>query len=63
MAADFDTTMDLLDAAEQRQRDDAKRTVEANRTPAAPAAEQAAGARWLAGKLQATTSRWTTFKA
>ena len=50
---DIEKTLELLDAAEQRQRDEARRTAQATPEPVTPE-------RWLADRLQATASRWTT---
>jgi hypothetical protein len=58
MTDHFQKTLELLDSAEQRQRDEARRTAQANHEP-----EQQDAARWLADRLQANASRWLTLEA
>jgi hypothetical protein len=59
---DFEKTLELLDAADQRNRDEARRTTQASPQPATPEQRQQDAARWLANKLQANASQWTTVK-
>jgi hypothetical protein len=58
---DVHEALELLDAAEQRNRDEARRTAQAAHRPASPEQHQHDAARWLADRLRAASSRWTTF--
>jgi hypothetical protein len=60
---DFQKTLAAIGDLEQRSREEARRNAqrEANPEPATPEVDGHAGARWLADRLQAHASHWTTF--
>jgi len=58
--SNFQEVMQLLDAAEQRQRDEAKRTAQADREPVTPVQRHEEFAAELAARLHAVQSDWLT---
>ena len=58
---DIEKTFALLEAAEQRQRDEAKRTAQAAREPVTPEHQQEQFAAELAARLNDARPHWTTF--
>jgi len=59
--SNFQEVMQLLDAAEQRQRDEAKRTAQADREPVTPEQRHEEFAAELAERLHSVQSDWVTF--
>jgi hypothetical protein len=57
----FQETLALLDAAEQRHRDEARRTAQADREPVTREHQQEQFAEELATRLKDSQSPWVTF--
>ena len=60
--SNFEEAIRLLDVAEQRHRDEAKRSAHANREPVTPEHRQEQFAGELAARLNDARSTWTTFR-